>query len=232
MERSARPPRPRLPAGAPSTREVLLLTAERLYAREGLAAVSLRRINREAGQLNASALHYHFGTRDELLTAILDFRMGQVNKRRLEMLAALAEGGQAQDLRALTDALIRPLSEHIGGAHVAGGSHYLGFLASIFNSAEVNVYRMTAQREDHSLRQLSALFVAALPMLPEALVRVRFSVNVRAVIYAMADWDRDRVIGKLQSRMSLGDFIAMLTDMTAAAMAAPQIRPLPHRPPD
>lgn len=231
MDRPARPTRGRGASdGALSTREVLLLTAERLYAHEGLAAVSLRRINREAGQLNASALHYHFGTRDELLTAILDFRMGQVNRRRLDLLDDLRAAGRAQDVLALTDALIRPLSEHIGGAPAAAGSHYLGFLASTFNSAEVNVYRMTAQREDHSLRKLSALFVEALPDLPEALVRIRFSVNVRSVIYSMADWERDRVIGKLQSRMSFDAFIAMLVDMTAAAMSVPPAQPFRPKP--
>ena len=39
------------------TRERLLLMALRLYAREGLHAVSLRRISIEAGSKNSAAMH-------------------------------------------------------------------------------------------------------------------------------------------------------------------------------
>ena len=46
------------------TRERLLLTAEKLLGERGINGVSLREITREAGQRNASALHYHFGSRD------------------------------------------------------------------------------------------------------------------------------------------------------------------------
>lgn len=38
----------------------LLLAAERLIADEGVAHVSMRRINIEAGTGNISAVHYHF----------------------------------------------------------------------------------------------------------------------------------------------------------------------------
>ena len=54
-----------------TTRDKLLRAALHLFARQGLD-VPLRDINELAGQRNASALHYHFGGRPELLTAIID----------------------------------------------------------------------------------------------------------------------------------------------------------------
>ncbi|WNV88254.1 TetR family transcriptional regulator [Umezawaea sp. Da 62-37] len=63
----AQPPR-REQAGA--TRELLLRTAERLYAELGLAQVSNRQIVDAAGQANNSALTYHVGTRADLIRAI------------------------------------------------------------------------------------------------------------------------------------------------------------------
>ena len=48
----------------------LIETAERLFAEKGIDNVSLREINRAAGQKNVAALHYHFGTRESLLEAI------------------------------------------------------------------------------------------------------------------------------------------------------------------
>lgn len=52
------------------TRLRLLKTAERLFATEGLDAVSLRAVNAAAG-LGPSSVHYHFGTKEDLVAAVL-----------------------------------------------------------------------------------------------------------------------------------------------------------------
>ena len=51
-------------------RELLLEAALRLFAEHGVDAVSIRAVNREAG-LGPASVHYHFGTKDELLQAVL-----------------------------------------------------------------------------------------------------------------------------------------------------------------
>jgi len=51
-------------------REAILDAAERLFAERGIDAVSLRTINATAGY-SVAALHYHFGTRDGLIRALL-----------------------------------------------------------------------------------------------------------------------------------------------------------------
>ncbi len=56
------PPRPRSDPSA-QTRKRILDTAERLFGERGVAAVSLRDINRAAG-ISQGVLHYHFGGRD------------------------------------------------------------------------------------------------------------------------------------------------------------------------
>ena len=52
----------------------MLVAAERLFAERGIGAVSLREIGAAAGQRNNSAAQYHFGTRQNLVAAILDLR--------------------------------------------------------------------------------------------------------------------------------------------------------------
>ena len=55
-----------------------------LIARQGLD-VPLRDINELAGQRNASALHYHFGGRPELLHAIVDrYRLSDAEHAAIE----------------------------------------------------------------------------------------------------------------------------------------------------
>jgi len=52
-------------------RQILLRTAEELFASKGIDAVSLNEINKAAGQRNTSALHYHFGSKEKLIDAII-----------------------------------------------------------------------------------------------------------------------------------------------------------------
>ena len=52
------------------TRAAILDAAERLMAEHGINGVSLRTILAEA-KANAAALHYHFGSREDLIAAIL-----------------------------------------------------------------------------------------------------------------------------------------------------------------
>ena len=46
-----------------ATRELLMVTAERLFAMNGVEGVSLREIQAAAGQSNSSVITYHFGSR-------------------------------------------------------------------------------------------------------------------------------------------------------------------------
>jgi AcrR family transcriptional regulator len=52
------------------TRTRLVEVAERLFAEYGIGSVSIREINRAAGAA-PSAVHYHFGSKDSLLDAVL-----------------------------------------------------------------------------------------------------------------------------------------------------------------
>ena len=69
-----------------SGREAILNTAERLFAERGIDAVSLRTINAEAGY-SVAALHYHFGTRDGLIRALLERAQPQMLYHRDRLLA-------------------------------------------------------------------------------------------------------------------------------------------------
>ena len=67
------------------TREKILDTAERLIGEQGYAATSLRQIITEAG-VNLAAVHYHFGSKEELLDAVVMRKAGPVNEARLAAL--------------------------------------------------------------------------------------------------------------------------------------------------
>lgn len=63
-----------------ATREALLNAGARIFARHGQAAVKLREIAAEAGT-PISAIHYHFGGKDELYAAVLAHFAGEALAR-------------------------------------------------------------------------------------------------------------------------------------------------------
>jgi AcrR family transcriptional regulator len=52
-------------------RQLLVSAALKLFAAQGIDAVSIRAVNREAG-LGPASVHYHFGTKEALLDAVLE----------------------------------------------------------------------------------------------------------------------------------------------------------------
>src|SRR6516225_8182566 len=64
----------------------LILAAERLFAERGIEGVALRQVNQAANQKNMSAAHYHFGSRDGLVNAVLVYRLPELDRRRGELL--------------------------------------------------------------------------------------------------------------------------------------------------
>jgi AcrR family transcriptional regulator len=51
-------------------RELLLAAALKLFSEHGIDAISIRAVNREAG-LGPASVHYHFGTKEALLDAVI-----------------------------------------------------------------------------------------------------------------------------------------------------------------
>jgi AcrR family transcriptional regulator len=110
-------------AMAPSTKEQLVLTAERLFALHGLDGVSLRQISTEAGNANNSAVQYHFGSKDQLVQAIFEYRLPALMRRRRLLMAERGSG----DLRSCVEAYLLPVLEEAEDVD----SHYMTFLTQL-----------------------------------------------------------------------------------------------------
>lgn len=93
-----------------STQERLLDAAEELFARSGVGSSSLRQITGVAGA-NLAAVHYHFGSKEGLLQAIIARRGAPLaaERRRLLELAESAAGDQPPTVRAILHAFIEPI---------------------------------------------------------------------------------------------------------------------------
>lgn len=89
-------------------RDVLVATAERLFAQHGIDAVSLRTVMAEAGT-NVAAVRYHFGTKDALVEAVVRARSEEIRAARDALLTPLEETPDPS-LRDLAEAFVLPLA--------------------------------------------------------------------------------------------------------------------------
>ena len=203
---------------SPSTSDLLLDAAACLFAERGVDNVSIAEIVRSAGQRNTSAVHYHFGGRDEVLQAVLARHVTELAERRtvlLEQARARAAGGA----RAAAEAIVRPVTEFAQGgwrerAYLQIGSELAGAVER--SSAEVRALLMqTAGHEAWDLLRQRC------PKVPTDLWQTRRDICI--VFIGRAAADRARQLDPRRHTRVLSDdrFVDNLVDMLLGAMKAP-----------
>ncbi|MEP7088818.1 MAG: TetR family transcriptional regulator [Nocardioidaceae bacterium] len=106
--------------------DALLDAAEAEFAGAGIESGSLRKIMRQAGA-DPGAIHYHFGSREALATAVLERILVPLNARRLALLDEAVASGQPR-VSQLVEAVIRPDIEaaHALNAQSPGRARLIG----------------------------------------------------------------------------------------------------------
>lgn len=97
------------------TKERILDAAEKLFGQKGFEGASLREIT-AAASTNLASVNYHFGSKDDLIAAVLRRRMRPLNERRLAMLEAARAGhaGGPPPLSEILTAFYGPVVELLG----------------------------------------------------------------------------------------------------------------------
>jgi AcrR family transcriptional regulator len=168
-----------------STPERIVATAERLFAERGLEAVSLRDIT-NACEANSAAIHYHFGSKEELVRAILEHRAAELAKRR-DAYLAIVEQSRKPRLRQVVRALVLPTAE-LALEDEHGGRYYIGFLAAMLERPDTAAI-IDDVFSDQMTRYLDAL-ARVLPDVPADVRVLRFAFAKDFINRALAYPDR------------------------------------------
>jgi AcrR family transcriptional regulator len=159
------------------TAERLILVAEQLYADHGLDAVSFRQIAEAAGQKNHAVVQYHFGTKEELLKAIVLYRTEDAKNARTHALDQLVATGRQHDIRALLEATLEPL--------VAAGPSYMRFVVALRPHGLADIWGEIDESHAAVTRRLGTYLDEALEHVPVELRRARtrraFDMMLRAL---------------------------------------------------
>jgi AcrR family transcriptional regulator len=166
----------------PSTRDAILDTAERLIAERGFFGVSVRDITDAAG-LRLASVNYHFGTKDDLLKAVVVRRFQEIDAERRERFAALepkfAKMSKRQIVEQVADIFMLPILTRVTTGEpgwaayaqiIAHGCNVklwaTGILASVLDPAARNflnlLKRAYPDAEDHAIYCAYELMIGAL----------------------------------------------------------------------
>lgn len=85
-------------AGERATRDNIIRAALTLFAKHGIDGVSLRQIVAAAGQSNPSAVHYHFQSKEGLLSAVIDHVDEQLQPLQKQAMASLFDAQKRGEL--------------------------------------------------------------------------------------------------------------------------------------
>lgn len=205
----------------PETKDKILDTAERLFGEHGFGATSLRQIIAGAG-VNLAAVHYHFGSKEELLDAVVVRKLAPINAERLKLLdkAAAAAGdapvGIEQFLEAFLWPAMRRAADDAAFTRLMGRLHAEGLMPRVV----VNNFQEIAARFMSGMRQ-------ALPELPqgELVWRIHFMIGAMAhLLKGPPDYPGVMVGAAIDPKTQLRWLVAFLS----AGFSAPATQPVAH----
>ncbi len=189
------------------TKARLMDAGEQLFSRHGLDAVTVRQINRTAGQRNTSSLLYHFGSKEGLVEAIFIDRFAGINARRHAMLDAIPQPVSEADIPALARAAVLPFFEHM--QEKAGGTDFIRFFALLYSDPKIRISDKIWREHTSSARRLAALAMKLMPQMPREVAVQRVGLIATSVFHWLANWHQ----------MMRGE--ARLTEDDYAALSAP-----------
>ncbi|MFC8567631.1 TetR family transcriptional regulator [Streptomyces sp. NPDC057245] len=205
----------------------LLSAAERLYAEQGLAAVSNRAVSEAAGQGNVTAVHYHFGTRLDLVRAVMARHGAAVDLLRVRHAAEVEEGA---GLREWVRCLVRPVTEHLAGLGIPSWQARC--------TAQVLTDPLTRNliTEDALARPGLTTVVGALEQrlsgLDPGIRRRRAAMARNLITHTCAERERDLADDTALPSHTWSDTAAELEDAVHGLFTAPVTHPAPTPTPD
>src|SRR3954451_10010141 len=200
----------------PDTKELLLDAAEEVFAREGIHGARIREINELAGQRNPSALHYHFGSRSNLVMAIMLRHQSEIDKvieRRLDDL----EAGGAHGVR---DVIATVVEQMVARLKTQSGRNWARIIPQILPTLSDNLRRgLIDPITPQTLRVLDVL-KSDMGGLPEAVRRERL-VDYGIILTTLIAERAHQVETVRRPPLNDSRFVAHVTDLLVAIITTP-----------
>lgn len=202
-----------------TTRERILMTAEQLFAEGGVATTSLRTITSLA-RVNLAAVNYHFGSKEALIEAVYERRLGPLNRARLANLDALEARPAAPSVEDLVRAFVEPIVE-LSSHDAKDGIVFMRLLAQTYSEAAQYFHKLFGREYEGVVKRYRAALARALPALSAAELDWRLQFMIGAVNHAIADTVYLRLLAGSAGVHDLERAARELVPFVAAGLRAP-----------
>ncbi len=170
---------------AEHTRWRIVHTAERLFAEHGVFSVSNRQISEAAGQGNNAVVNYHFGTKSDLVRAIIRWHAAEMDVIRAELLELHAG---SLELRDWVTCVVRPFTDHL--ASLGTPTWYARFAAQVMTEPQLRELAVTELGDSSTLYTVTTGLHRCLPNLPAAVQWERDDMAHTLIVHFCAQRER------------------------------------------
>ena len=201
---------------AERTRELILAAAERLFAEDGVFAVSNRQVSEAAGQGNNTAVGYHFGTKADLVRAIARKHLAQIEEVRQQH---VAEINGSTDVRDWIACLVRPMTEHL--AVLGSPTWYARFSAQVMTDPALRTIMIEETQSSPSLVRIIEGLAGCQPDLPDDVRAERSDMTRQLLVHVIAERERALADNTPTPRATWHDTASGLIDALVGLWLAP-----------
>ena len=177
-----------------TTKKRIMDVAEQLFAARGVSGTSIRNITSRA-KVNLAAVHYHFGSKESVLEAVVSRRLVPLTAERSALLDEYerqSEGG-AVELPKIIEALVGP-ALRLSRSSEKGGEHFMRLLGRLVMEPDAKIQRILTDHFRLSLEKFKPPLEKALPHLKPADFFWRVHFLVGAMVHTMADSERIQIV--------------------------------------
>ena len=201
------------------TRERILDTAERLFAKKGIKHTSVRDIT-GAAKAHLAAVNYHFRSKDGLLREVVERRIVPLNRERLRLLddATKRFGKKAVPVESVLYALLSPAIKLYFER-----LHFLRITGQIVSDPDDEVYTIFLLHFHGVFSRFKEAFSESLPHFEDEEIMWRIHFLVGAMIHTWANHaGLERLSGGVCRLSDEEETINRLIAFCAAGLKAPE----------
>lgn len=204
------------------TKEKILDVAEELFAKSGYQATSMRAITTMA-EVNLAAVNYHFGSKQGLVTAVVERRLLPLNHLREKGLrAAQAKAGRAGGKPAVREVLLAFIEPTLLLPESAPGArNFITLIGRAMADPDETARKIFIENMKAIIQLFYAALAEALPTIPGDVLYWRFNFVIGSLSHTM------RSIGKCPVPMAEAvaktprDLVNLLIPFVTAGLEAP-----------
>jgi len=207
-----------------TTKNKILDAAEQLFADKGFNGTSLREITGVAG-VNLAAVNYHFGSKKELIKAVMSRYMDELSPELESALSLLCQAEEKPSLHEVFSAFVEPLLS-LSNFRDNGTSNFLQLLGRGYTDSQGFLRWFLTTQYPNVFTHFTQAVYKAYPELTTEEMFWRLHFTMGTVVFAMSSSEAliDIAQNDFDNQLTIEAVINKVIPYVAAGVAAPIIK--------